>query len=209
MCNNIDAYNNKLDDIVKDIEKDFTKLTKDNFLKLLTEFGYLLTCIVVDKYITTGKGPQVKGYVQMNNSKTDDIENEIDKIKNYTGLYIFKENSEDHLTSEEWQEFKTRMSNNNNNVPQWNSKADQENKIFYLGKSNRIGQRIKEHILQCSRSTYALKLNNLRTEENNSFKYKIFIFYLESDDNNRNNAVTELVESILHRKLSPKIGTRR
>lgn len=206
MNKNIEFYSEKLISMSEEIEKEFKNLKKDNFSELLEGFGYCSFCINVNGYVITDDKIKIEEYID--NNKLIDVEKEIDKIKNYIGLYIFEETSKDALTVDKWTSFKEDMKYSDNKVPQWNKQANCNHNLFYLGKSNRIGQRIKEHILKCSNSTYALKLNAFQNKYESQFKYKIHIFYLESEDNNRKNAVNELVESILHSKLKPKIGSK-
>lgn len=83
-------------------------------------------------------------------------------------------------------------------------------KIFYLGKSNELKNRISQHILTNkykSKGTYALRLG-FYTENHKNFEYSIDIFYLECGEG-KNRALNELVESVLHQHLQPTIGTSR
>lgn len=190
MTNDVNHYIKELSDILSEIKDSLKGLTSNDFHNKLKDFGYEYKCV------------EVKGALDSQYEKV------IKKVTTYTGLYVFEETSGNCLTQDVWSKFKRDMKCEGDNVPKWNDKLDYKNKIFYVGKSNHVGQRVKEHTKSASKSTYALKLNCLEKKCQSNLEYKIHIFYLESKDDNKKNAVNELVESILHHHLEPIIGSK-
>src|SRR5699024_5696064 len=117
-------------------------------------FGYELTILEVDK------------------SKYENIEEQVEHLKTHTGVYVFKESedNEKKLNESDWKDFKEKMKKNK--IPQW--RRSNENKILYVGKSNNMGKRIIEHTTKASKSTYALKLNCFKKCFNPDLKYNVY-----------------------------------
>ncbi|MDK6862761.1 hypothetical protein [Nosocomiicoccus ampullae] len=164
MSKKIKYFSKQLNDISREIEESLERLDSKNFSTELVNFGY--------KHI----------YVDSTMSK--DTRNEkLKEIKNYPGIYIFMENSKICITKTSWKSFKKCMEPNM--VPQWNSIVDSNNNIFYLGKSNSIGQRVKEHMTKAAKSTYALKLEEFKEKYCSNLNYTVDIFFLAEKDNSK------------------------
>lgn len=80
--------------------------------------------------------------------------------------------------------------------------------ILYLGKSFKIKTRIKQHTIECGDKTYSLRLfDEKRRKLNNN--YVIYIFKLKTDYVKHSQVILSSVETFLHEKLNPKVGSRR
>ncbi|QNM84583.1 GIY-YIG nuclease family protein [Polaribacter pectinis] len=84
-----------------------------------------------------------------------------------------------------------------------------EKYVFYIGKSETLGNRIKEHIThEKNASTYGLKLKDRTffTSENMSFSYWELPPELKSDHKEINQFLITQIEKKLRGKLNPWIG---
>jgi hypothetical protein len=86
---------------------------------------------------------------------------------------------------------------------------------LYVGKSYKIGVRIREHHSANNVSPNSLKLNH-ETRKRLIGKYQIFCFLLKKDyhstgdkKNMFQNLILGSVESFLHERLKPKVGSSR
>lgn len=125
------------------------------------------------------------------------------------GVYIFRIKTQNPI----------RVPNFNkvNNAPKINGKICGKwdghflnNDILYLGKSeSNVSERLSEHISgPSSDSTYALKLN----DENRKAlldNVEVFVFELKSKYQVYAKTILSAVESKLHDKLLPKVGSKR
>lgn len=185
MDKNILDYCEDISFILRNIEDRLDTLNENNFDKLLDDFGYKFFCI-------ENANPNWE---------------KLKKTNNLSGVYVFKEILEEEtgcINKEQWELYKDFMGSNA--VPKWNGNDRKE--IFYVGKSNVIGKRVKEHMTTASCSTSALKLKFFQDKYCSELQYKVYVFYLE-DKNSKKNAISELIESILHSKLLPTVGSKK
>lgn len=80
------------------------------------------------------------------------------------------------------------------------------NDILYVGKSHEINKRIKEHIISTGKRTYSLSLFEPERKDFNG-KYKIYVFKCLNEKYFK--MILSTVESILHEKLNPIVGSKR
>lgn len=186
----LECYSDKLIKISDEINKNLSNINSMNFSEELIKFGY--------------EPLEIKSTCNNWNEK-------LTTVNNCTGVYIFVKNSGLHSINEEnWADYKDKMKEKTpkESVPDWNNESRSDNTIFYVGKSNIIGSRVRQHMTSASPGTSALKLDYFKADYDNNLKYTVHIFYLKDKDQKKN-AVSELVESVLHKKLSPNIGTSR
>ena len=81
--------------------------------------------------------------------------------------------------------------------------------VFYLGKTEgSLDKRIKEHCVKSSTKTYSLKLDDKRRERLKEF-LKVYMFTLNKEYQEYAKLILSTVESFLHGKCNPKIGSSR
>lgn len=120
--------------------------------------------------------------------------NDIKKIK--SGIYIIRElNGDSDKTSESFINFKNE--NKDLKCPKFNGIPSE---TLYVGSSTTgLLKRLKQHIEQCHKDTYALRLNDWFTGE-----YEIEIRVYHGIERN----VLQLIEDNLAFNLSPAFGKR-
>lgn len=128
---------------------------------------------------------------------------------NQPGIYIFRIKTQNPIRVPNFNEV--------NNAPRINKKTRKkrndyfhDKEILYLGKSeSNVSERLSEHIFgPSSDSTYALKLND---ENRNALlgNVEVFVFELKSKYQVYTKTILSAVESKLHDKLLPKVGSKR
>lgn len=193
---NIKSFSKKISCIEEAIKNNLDKIDNESYHEKLEGFGY--------------------DYKIMTSTNLDDDENFLDVLfksgKNtakITGVYIF-ETVSNNMNKENWDKYKNDMKKNSKKVPKWNEGSNKD--FFYIGKSNDLKKRIKEHTDTASPGTYALKLKEFK-KCFSDFEYKVHIFYPKDLDQKNSSisnyrAINELVESVLHDSLKPMIGNK-
>lgn len=194
----IESFSKKISRIEEAIKNDLYGIDNINYDKILDRFG-LEHEIILSTELDDDK------------NALDDLFKDGKEISKHTGIYLFKSESE-HMTQKNWDSYKNHMKEKRpeNKVPKWNK--DHKEDFFYIGKSNDLKKRIKEHTDTASPSTYALKLKEFK-QCFSDFEYKIHIFYPKDLDRKNSSisnyrAINELVESVLHDSLKPMIGNK-
>lgn len=138
-----------------------------------------------------------------------------DELK-FGGIYLFEINKEySNISYQNWLEkFKEKWENdeikksaliyqNRFEILLYNEPEDKW-LPFYIGKSENVFKRIKEHITKDKNSsTSALKLNSRKSVEASSFRLKVL--RVEVDKENYNLILTE-IEKRLREKHNPLVG---
>ena len=188
--NRLTHYSSVLNGVNSLIKQDLEGLTIDNYKRKLFDLGYL------DYPIES---------IDLNTDCKEIINN---LPKNSTGVYVFKELSNNCLDENNWSKHKKKV---NNKAPDYKKTNESENPVFYVGKSNNVAKRIQEHIEGVTKKGKTQGTNGLKLMEfikaNPSFKYEVSIFY--RNESSEHNAINELVEPILHTSLTPKVGSAR
>lgn len=158
------------------------------------------------------------------NVGNDDIEKFRKKAnENKLGLYVFSlrlrkdENIEDFKS--DWLSFKQENpmlsmpairgegsgSHHNKKI----NKKDEIRHILYIGKSEKLSERLKNHIEGGSNSTYCLRLKHFNEYvKMKGNKYEIDVCYIYSNENNVSHILYPL-ERLLREKFVPLLGSAR
>lgn len=126
------------------------------------------------------------------------------------GMYIFviKLDDLDDFRND-WNKFKTNIkvpSLNMNNSPYKLSINKKDWYVLYVGKSHNLKQRINQHLIECSDSTYSLRLNEFNKIFPNKYEMK---FVCLSSDNKEIIPLLYPIEKSLHKQFTPLVGTSR
>lgn len=125
------------------------------------------------------------------------------------GIYIFRIKTKKRIQVPNF--------NTVNNAPKINKKTCKKwdgyfhnKEILYLGKSeSNVSERLSEHILgPSSDSTYALKLSSEHRKPLLGH-VEVFIFELRQEYRKYPKTILSAIESRLHDKLLPKVGSKR
>ncbi|ARX66051.1 hypothetical protein [Bacillus thuringiensis] len=152
-------------------------------------------------------------------------EHKFTSLKGAPGIYVFyisfKDEQEFENFKKEWAHFKDNNDKRNNNIPNINKTNMECLKLFddskknkcvmYLGKAEKsIGSRLKQHIIKCTESTYALKLYDFPHLKNYDISYDYYFFNKKLDlDELTIKILLTVFEKKLHNQMKPIIGTRR
>lgn len=207
-----EKYAKELYDIKENIKNKLKHLDNGNYATILTtEFGYKRVIIESIESIHPERAIyNKKEYEGLRKKVNDKIPNES------SGIYIFKENSEDYIYNK-WVEFSKgrRIPKPKDKLNKEKNKYDQH--IFYIGRSNELSSRTMEHIGGRTfkgndegewLTAYSLKLSDF-IKQNTEFKCQVEVFYKEKNEDYDYIILNTIVESILHDKLKPKLGSGR
>jgi hypothetical protein len=164
----------------------------------------------IEKY---AKAIDFEKYKEIVNFKLSELNDDIiaNLDCNEKGIYFFEIKKSDSIkTIEEWKKnFAEKWEEESTcKSPKIISKRVRKIKEleewipFYLGKSENIQKRIKEHLsLRADSTTYALKLSSRNNLSNETFRIKIFKI-----DTKYYDLVMGKIEYILREKLNPIVG---
>ena len=78
---------------------------------------------------------------------------------------------------------------------------------FYLGKSEKIADRVKQHVfIKPESGTYALKLGAMRKYNKKIYELGFYISHLEFPFSKKSAFLLEIIEAALREKINPIIG---
>jgi len=133
------------------------------------------------------------------------------------GIYLFwlnfsKRNNEISILKNEWETAKGKVKftprfNNTRAKKMAASLGDGADIPFYLGKTEKMNFRIKEHIfLEAKSGTYALKLNAMREANKKIIGLEFGVSYLTFPFDKKSMFLLEIIESALRDALNPVVG---
>lgn len=134
--------------------------------------------------------------------------NDIDKK---AGVYIFIISDIDIIDKDEFD----KVSKGSKTNEMYELVKDGEEYTLYIGKSKNLKSRIQEHFNDNADSTpYSLKLNTTQRKKLINEDNKLYVFLLKDPYGKEStidikNIIISSVESLLHNKLCPIVGTRR
>ncbi len=126
-----------------------------------------------------------------------------DSLKNGKGIYIFY--NKEGISVSDRDKF---------NDVKYGAKIDSKqnmkisHNVIYLGKSNNLFKRIKEHRSRDDKLPYSLKINNKNRKELKN-GLEIFIFKIRKEYEKYSNIILGTIESYLHDNMEPFVGSRR
>lgn len=132
---------------------------------------------------------------------------------NKPGLYIFRINSQTPIQVNGFDSVKNAPKLNQKNheiLGIQKSDAFKNQDILYLGKSEEnVSKRLSEHISNpTSKSTYALRLGHQNRNMLNG-KFEVIVFELKEKYKKFAKTILSSIESRLHDKLNPRVGSKR
>jgi len=184
-------------DFLKDFTEEFYNIWHNTERQLDQELGSIASTLKTDCFPITNKT--------------------YEKYKKKWGVYIFTISPKNSLSLEELSELWDETGNGYVKYPQvcktrfYNSTINaQKSYVLYVGKSEDIGKRIKEHIIQeKSKTTYGLKLIGRKILEESSIAYNSWLLpesiQVHESKPIKQFLITQL-ESKLRNNLNPWIG---